>query len=58
MWDRKITARKGPSHRVVVVIENDLGGIDGHLIRPEQAMQLARDLMEAATTVAAPGKTL
>ncbi|MBL6946884.1 MAG: hypothetical protein ISR47_09615 [Rhodospirillales bacterium] len=51
MLDKPIIARKGPQGRVALVIENDRGGIDAELIRPEQALDLARSLTEIASAM-------
>ncbi len=48
MSKTRIKVRNGPEDCVALIVENTHGQLKGHLIQPEQAVDLARDLMCAA----------
>ncbi len=52
MYEKKFRVSKGPERSVSLIFRNKMGGIDGHLIRPEHAVEMARDLLETAHEVA------
>lgn len=50
MFETRIKVQSGPEDCVALIIESTHGQLKGHLIQPEQAVDLARDLMHAAAT--------
>ncbi len=53
MFETKIRVNRGPGGSIALYIDNDRGGFSGHNIRPEQAEDMARDLMKVIAEVTA-----